>query len=98
MIAVLASEPTATIAIPCLTPFTPIQLVVSVRRRDQNRVAAGDPWDGRSLEWSAADEARSWLLNTTKTISPINGMTSRGSIARCRMMHDDDNETVVALA
>ncbi|MBG6075164.1 cbb3-type cytochrome c oxidase subunit I [Polaromonas sp. CG_9.11] len=31
-----------------------IQLWVSIRRRDQNRVAAGDPWDGRGLEWSVA--------------------------------------------
>ena len=31
-----------------------IQLLVSVRQRDQNRVPAGDPWDGRSLEWSVS--------------------------------------------
>ena len=29
-----------------------VQLVVSIRNRDQNRVFAGDPWDGRGLEWS----------------------------------------------
>jgi cytochrome o ubiquinol oxidase subunit I len=29
-----------------------VQLVVSIRDREQNRVAAGDPWDGRSLEWA----------------------------------------------
>ena len=29
-----------------------IQLLVSIRRRDANRVLAGDPWDGRALEWS----------------------------------------------
>ncbi|HVS77589.1 MAG TPA: cbb3-type cytochrome c oxidase subunit I [Steroidobacteraceae bacterium] len=29
-----------------------IQLVVSIRRREQYAVPAGDPWDGRSLEWS----------------------------------------------
>jgi cytochrome o ubiquinol oxidase subunit 1 len=29
-----------------------VQLVVSIRQRDQRRVPAGDPWDGRSLEWS----------------------------------------------
>ena len=29
-----------------------IQLWVSVRQRDANRVTAGDPWDGRGLEWS----------------------------------------------
>jgi cytochrome o ubiquinol oxidase subunit 1 len=31
-----------------------IQLVVSIRRRDELRDATGDPWDGRSLEWSTA--------------------------------------------
>jgi cytochrome o ubiquinol oxidase subunit 1 len=29
-----------------------VQLWVSIRRRDANRVTAGDPWDGRGLEWS----------------------------------------------
>lgn len=30
------------------------QLWVSVRQRNANRVFAGDPWDGRSLEWSVS--------------------------------------------
>jgi cytochrome o ubiquinol oxidase subunit 1 len=29
-----------------------IQLVVSIRRRDELRDLTGDPWDGRSLEWA----------------------------------------------
>ena len=29
-----------------------VQLWVSIRERDANRVAAGDPWHGRGLEWS----------------------------------------------
>lgn len=29
-----------------------VQLWVSIRERDANRVFAGDPWDGRGLEWS----------------------------------------------
>ncbi|MGH8325641.1 MAG: cbb3-type cytochrome c oxidase subunit I [Steroidobacteraceae bacterium] len=29
-----------------------IQLWLSVRHREENRVPVGDPWDGRSLEWS----------------------------------------------
>ena len=29
-----------------------IQLWVSVKQRNENRVYVGDPWDGRSLEWS----------------------------------------------
>jgi cytochrome o ubiquinol oxidase subunit 1 len=28
-----------------------IQIVVSIRRRDELRDLTGDPWDGRSLEW-----------------------------------------------
>jgi cytochrome o ubiquinol oxidase subunit 1 len=31
-----------------------VQLVVSIRERDANRVFAGDPWDGRGLEWSTS--------------------------------------------
>jgi cytochrome o ubiquinol oxidase subunit I len=31
-----------------------IQLVVSIRRRDELRDVTGDPWNGRSLEWSTA--------------------------------------------
>ena len=31
-----------------------VQLIVSIRQRDANRVFAGDPWDGRTLEWSIA--------------------------------------------
>ncbi|WP_347558642.1 cbb3-type cytochrome c oxidase subunit I [Robbsia sp. KACC 23696] len=31
-----------------------IQLWVSIRKREANRVFAGDPWDGRSLEWSTS--------------------------------------------
>jgi cytochrome o ubiquinol oxidase subunit I len=30
------------------------QLVVSIRRREELRDATGDPWNGRSLEWSTA--------------------------------------------
>jgi cytochrome o ubiquinol oxidase subunit 1 len=29
-----------------------VQLWVSIKHRAENRVFAGDPWDGRSLEWS----------------------------------------------
>jgi cytochrome o ubiquinol oxidase subunit 1 len=29
-----------------------VQLVVSIRTRDQRREPTGDPWNGRTLEWS----------------------------------------------
>ena len=34
--------------------FTILQLVVSIRQREQNRDHSGDPWQGRTLEWSTA--------------------------------------------
>ncbi|MBF7013851.1 cbb3-type cytochrome c oxidase subunit I [Novosphingobium sp. HR1a] len=34
-----------------------IQLVVSIRRREALRDVTGDPWDGRSLEWSTPSPA-----------------------------------------
>jgi cytochrome o ubiquinol oxidase subunit 1 len=31
-----------------------VQLIVSIRQREQLRDQTGDPWDGRSLEWATA--------------------------------------------
>lgn len=36
------------------------QLVVSVRQRERLAVPAGDPWDGRSLEWSLPSPPPEW--------------------------------------
>jgi cytochrome o ubiquinol oxidase subunit 1 len=36
---------------------TLIQIAVSVRKREAYRDLSGDPWDGRSLEWSTASPA-----------------------------------------
>jgi len=36
-----------------------VQLVVSIRNRDQLRVT-GDPWNGRTLEWSTASPPPAW--------------------------------------
>jgi cytochrome o ubiquinol oxidase subunit 1 len=39
-----------------------IQLVVSIRARERLRVS-GDPWDGRTLEWSTASPPPAWNLS-----------------------------------
>jgi cytochrome o ubiquinol oxidase subunit I len=36
-----------------------VQLVVSIRNREQRRVG-GDPWNGRTLEWSTASPPPAW--------------------------------------
>jgi cytochrome o ubiquinol oxidase subunit I len=37
-----------------------VQLVVSIRNREQYRDLTGDPWNGRTLEWSTASPPPSW--------------------------------------
>jgi cytochrome o ubiquinol oxidase subunit I len=37
-----------------------VQLVVSIRHRNQHRDVTGDPWNGRTLEWSTASPPPAW--------------------------------------
>ena len=37
-----------------------VQLVVSIRAPDRNRDLTGDPWNGRTLEWSTASPPPAW--------------------------------------
>jgi cytochrome o ubiquinol oxidase subunit I len=46
-----------------------IQLVVSIRRRDELRDVAGDPWDGRSLEWATASPPPVFNFATLPNVS-----------------------------
>jgi cytochrome o ubiquinol oxidase subunit 1 len=41
-----------------------VQLYVSIRDRDANRVPVGDPWDARGLEWSIAAPPPEWNFAT----------------------------------
>jgi cytochrome o ubiquinol oxidase subunit 1 len=40
--------------------LTVVQLVVSIRARDRNRDMTGDPWNGRTLEWSIPSPPPAW--------------------------------------
>ena len=40
--------------------LTIMQLVVSIKTRDQRRDVTGDPWDGRALEWSTTSPPPPW--------------------------------------
>jgi cytochrome o ubiquinol oxidase subunit 1 len=40
--------------------LTGVQLAVSIRRRDLNRDVTGDPWNGRTLEWSTPSPPPAW--------------------------------------
>jgi cytochrome o ubiquinol oxidase subunit 1 len=44
----------------CGIALLAVQLVVSIRTRDQRRDLTGDPWDGRTLEWSMSSPPPPW--------------------------------------
>ncbi|MGB6306632.1 MAG: hypothetical protein WBF89_02480 [Steroidobacteraceae bacterium] len=40
--------------------LTGVQLAVSIRQREHNRDVTGDPWNGRTLEWSTPSPPPAW--------------------------------------
>ncbi|HTB65351.1 MAG TPA: cytochrome o ubiquinol oxidase subunit I [Steroidobacteraceae bacterium] len=44
----------------CGIVLTGLQLVVSIRARARNRDLTGDPWNGRTLEWSTPSPPPAW--------------------------------------
>jgi len=62
------------------------QLWVSIRERDQNRVFAGDPWDGRSLEWSTSappPEYNFALIPVVETRDAFSTAKEKGNAFQC---------------
>jgi cytochrome o ubiquinol oxidase subunit 1 len=54
-----------------------VQLVVSIRRRDRTRDMTGDPWNGRTLEWSTSSPPPSWNFAALSTVSSPDAFWSR---------------------
>jgi cytochrome o ubiquinol oxidase subunit I len=59
------------------------QLVVSIRRREQHRDLTGDPWNGRTLEWSTASPPPAYnfaVLPEVESLDAFWVMKQRGPI------------------
>jgi cytochrome o ubiquinol oxidase subunit I len=60
------------------------QLVVSIRTRDRRRDLTGDPWHGRTLEWSTASPPPAYnfaVLPQVESVDAFWAMKQRGPIA-----------------
>ena len=62
-----------------------LQLLVSIRDREQNRVPVGDPWNGRTLEWGVSAPPPEWnfaVIPTVDDIDPFNAAKDNGTAYR----------------
>jgi cytochrome o ubiquinol oxidase subunit 1 len=48
--------------------LTVLQLVVSIRARERRRDVTGDPWNGRTLEWSMPSPPPAWNFAVLQTV------------------------------
>ena len=72
------------VVILCGIIATIAQLVVSIRRREQLRDRTGDPWHGRTLEWSTASPPPAYnfaVLPQVESLDAFWAMKQRGPVA-----------------
>jgi cytochrome o ubiquinol oxidase subunit 1 len=49
--------------------LTVVQLIVSIRQRNLSRHSSGDPWNGRTLEWSVPSPPPAWNFSRLPRVS-----------------------------
>jgi len=69
-----------------------VQLWVSIKHRQENRVFVGDPWDGRSLEWSVSAPPPEYNFALTPVVEDRDAFTlakERGEAYRLAAAYAD---------
>jgi cytochrome o ubiquinol oxidase subunit 1 len=61
-----------------------VQFVVSIRRREQLRDVTGDPWNGRTLEWSTASPAPAWNFAALPRVGELDAYWARKKLVRAK--------------
>jgi cytochrome o ubiquinol oxidase subunit 1 len=59
-----------------------VQFVVSIRAREELRDLTGDPWNGRTLEWSTASPPPAWNFARLRRVTGRDAYWAEKSLAR----------------
>src|SRR5271170_2031413 len=68
--------------------LTGVQLAVSIRQRERNRDVTGDPWNGRTLEWSTPSPPPAWNFSL---LPPVDRVDAFWAIKQQRGTAQDPN-------